>query len=102
MKRSRRNTVTKQDLVVNIVNRMGNAYTKTDVLKIVTYFLEEIVEQVSKNRRVELRGFGIFTLRKWKKKSVRLPTMGDGMVIPERYVPHFKASSVFKKLVNKK
>jgi nucleoid DNA-binding protein len=48
---------------------------------------------------VEIRRFGSFRLKKRKNRLARNPRTGEPVPIPDRYVPFFKPSNDFKKLI---
>ena len=55
----------KSDLIIKIANLNPSIYQK-DATKIVNVFFETITKALSKNERVELRGFGVFDVKKGK------------------------------------
>ena len=57
---------------------------------------------LSKNERIELRGFGTFAVKHRLPKKARNPKTGDPVYLPERYVPVFKPSKLMKTTVNDK
>ena len=63
---------------------------------------KEIIMTLSKNERIELRGFGTFAVKHRLPKKARNPKTGDPVYLPERYVPVFKPSKAMKTTVNDK
>ena len=96
----RNNTVTRKDIVNNIVLRLHNKYNYKEVDEIVKEFLEEIKETLYKRRRIELRRFGVFKLSKRKQRKFRMVNSSDISVVPMKYIPFFKPSKNFKDFVN--
>ena len=60
------------------------------------------VERIIDNEKIELRGFGTFSVKHRLPKKARNPKTGDPIFLPERYVPVFKPSKLMKKTVNEK
>lgn len=82
-------TVTKKDMVKNIAEKHG--MKEVDVKIIVNSVFDEIKEVFSKNNRMEIRNFGVFSAIKRKAKVGRNPKNPTVAIkIPRRIVPHFK------------
>lgn len=61
-----------------------------EVEKIVTVFFDEIVDRLSREGRVELRGFGAFSTRAREARSGRNPRTGETVSVDAKRVPYFK------------
>lgn len=83
-------------LVEKIAEKFGPAFTKSDIEKLIDAFLDTILEILIKNKRVELRKFGTFELRRRPGRSANAPKTGKAYTLPDRYVPFFRASKIFK------
>lgn len=70
---------------------------KREAKLFVDSFFEEIVSLVLENGRLELRGFGVFKIRKLSGRFIKNPKTGIEMYVEERYSIGFKPSSVFNK-----
>ena len=90
----------KQDIVDNVANATG--LTKVEVEAVLNESFSEIIRALSKNEKIELRGFGTFSAKHRLPKKARNPKTGDPIFLPERYVPVFKPSKLMKKTVNEK
>tara|TARA_Y100000768_G_scaffold383679_1_gene366259 strand:- start:4297 stop:4587 length:291 start_codon:yes stop_codon:yes gene_type:complete len=90
----------KQDMIDNIANSTG--LTKVEVEAVINESFLEIINALSKNENIELRGFGSFSVKHRMPKKARNPRTGDPIFLPERYVPVFKPSKLMKDTVNKK
>ena len=90
----------KQDMIDNIANSTG--LTKVEVEAVINESFIEIINALSKNENIELRGFGSFSVKHRMPKKARNPRTGDPIFLPERYVPVFKPSKLMKDTVNKK
>jgi len=64
---------------------------KTDVEKIVNAMLDAITAAMARGDRVELRGFGAFSVRKRAARTGRNPRTGAHVSVEEKSVPYFKA-----------
>ena len=52
--------------------------------------LEQMTESLANGSRIEIRGFGSFSLHHRKPRMGRNPKTGDAVSLTEKYVPHFK------------
>ncbi len=72
----------------------------TDVEKVVNVILEEIGQALARGDRVELRGFGAFSVRKRDARKGRNPRTGEPVKVPAKAVPFFKAGKELRARVN--
>lgn len=92
--------MTKRDLVVRIATETG--MNQRDVTQVVQRTLDHILEELGAGRGVELRNFGVFTLKTRKKRIGRNPNEPTNEVeIPERIVVKFKPGKIMKEKVTK-
>jgi nucleoid DNA-binding protein len=85
----------KRDLVAAVAEEM-DGYLKKDVGQALDIMLDTIVEALAQERRVELRGFGSFSVRARKARTTRNPRTGKVMEIPSRKNVHFTMSKSLK------
>lgn len=71
-----------------------------DLEKAVNVILDEITEALARGDRVELRGFGAFSVRKREARRGRNPRTGDTVDVPAKAVPFFKAGKELRARVN--
>ena len=90
----------KSELVINLAQKTG--LNKTDAKKIVNIIFDEIVKTLAEGGRVELRNFGILSLRTRKSRIGRNPKTGEKVQIVQKQIPFFKAGKAVKKALNKK
>jgi len=64
--------------------------------KIVDTIINEIKESLIQRKRVEIRGFGSFSVKEYKSYSGRNPKTGDKIEVQEKISPQFKASKIYK------
>ena len=79
----------KSELIERIGERIPQLY-KRDVDNIVDAILEEVVAALSRGDRVELRGFGAFTVRSRRARTGRNPRTGEHVTVSKKFVPFFK------------
>jgi len=82
---------TKLDLCSRVSKRLDNKPV-TDIKVTVEAFLDEILKILSEGRRIEIRGFGAFSVKDRKPRTGRNPRTGEEVSIPEYKAPHFKFS----------
>jgi integration host factor subunit beta len=85
----------KKDLIDKVTSQM-DGYLKKDIATAVDIILESVVEALIQGQRVEIRGFGSFSVRKRKARSTKNPKTGEIMNIPERRTLHFTMSKSLK------
>ena len=90
----------KSDLILKIANLNPSIYQK-DATKIVNVFFETITKALSKNERVELRGFGVFDVKKREARIARNPKNGAAVAVPAKSVPYFRMGKGMKDRLNK-
>ncbi|RJX23397.1 MAG: integration host factor subunit beta [Desulfobulbus sp.] len=85
----------KRELVNKVAEQLGGYYKK-DVAMTVDLILEEIAKALVEGRRVEIRGFGSFSVRTRKPRSTKNPKTGKIMNISARKTLHFTMSKSLK------
>jgi integration host factor subunit beta len=87
-----------------LLNQLKKSYPnflKKDLEKVVSVVLIEIKQALKRGDRVELRGFGMFSINIQKARISRNPKTGEKINTPEKKTIHFKmAKEMFKKLNN--
>ena len=79
----------KSQLVQNITDQNPHLYIK-DVERIINSIFSEITKSLAEGRRVELRGFGAFSVQTRKERIGRNPRTGDAVTVSAKYIPRFK------------
>jgi integration host factor subunit beta len=90
-------TITKQDLVYRISERMGQKKVVTK--QIIQSFIDEIVRELERGNRLEFREFGVFELKERAARKARNPQTGDSVYVPAKKVVHFKPGRKMKEVV---
>ena len=90
----------KSDLVNKISNK-SDSFTEDDIEKSVNSILELISKSLSKKQRVEIRNFGIFSIRSREERLSRNPKTGTSVLVEAKNHPYFRASKNLKQSLNK-
>jgi len=80
--------VTKKEIVKTISEEIGLTQLKTK--EIVQKTFDAIVETLVEEKRIELRNFGVFEVKKRAARKARNPRTGAKVFVPEKYVVTFK------------
>ncbi len=89
----------KSQLIQNITDQNPHLYIK-DVERIINTIFSEITKSLAEGRRVELRGFGAFSVQKRKERVGRNPRTGDAVKVSEKYIPRFKSGKELRIKLN--
>jgi integration host factor subunit beta len=87
----------KRELVSEVTEQLGGY--KQDVAQAVDIILENITQALTEGRRVEIRGFGSFSVRTRKPRTTKNPKTGKMMDIPARKTLHFTMSKSLKEVL---
>ena len=90
----------KSQLVQNITDQNPHLYIK-DVERIINSIFSEITKSLAEGRRVELRGFGAFSVQKRKERIGRNPRTGDAVNVSAKYIPRFKQGKELRIKLNR-
>ena len=71
-----------------------------DVERIVNTIFDEITETLARGERVELRGFGAFSVKKRDSRVGRNPRTGASVAVAEKHVPFFKTGKLLRDRLN--
>jgi integration host factor subunit beta len=91
--------MTKSELIETIAARQAQLSTK-DVELAVKTILEHMSQTLSTGERIEIRGFGSFSLHYREPRRGRNPKTGDAVELTGKYVPHFKPGKELRERVN--
>jgi integration host factor subunit beta len=91
--------MTKSDLI-EILSEKQPLLNYRDVELAVKQILEQMSESLSTGDRIEIRGFGSFTLHHRPPRTGRNPKSGKSVELDEKYVPHFKPGKELRDRVN--
>jgi integration host factor subunit beta len=93
--------MTKAEFIDKIAGQRPDL-NRSQVETVVNTVLESIIEALSRNDRVEIRGFGSFSIRERGAKQGRNPKTGEAVSVPPKKVPFFRAGMEMKKMVDGK
>ena len=74
--------------------------SRKEAEKVVDTFFDEITETLAQGERVEIRGFGSFTVKNYKPYVGRNPKTGVQIEVPSKKLPFFKVGKELKEMVN--
>lgn len=92
--------MTRSDLVEELAARFSQL-THRDAELAVKSMLDAMTEALVKGHRIEIRGFGSFSINRRPPRVGRNPRSGESVLVPEKKVPHFKAGKALREAVDK-
>jgi integration host factor subunit beta len=93
------NLMTKSELITRLAERNPHLYQR-DVERIVTTIFEEISTALAGGKRVELRGFGAFSVKRREARTGRNPRTGAAVPVSEKMIPFFKTGKQLREKLN--
>ncbi len=91
----------RSELIQKIADENPHLYQR-DVERIVNTVFEEVTDAMSRGDRVELRGFGAFSVKKRDARVGRNPRTGETVQVEEKCVPFFKTGKLLRDRLNDK
>ncbi len=91
--------MTKSDLIKRLAEANPHLYVR-DIERIVARVFDEISAALARGDRVELRGFGAFSVRSRGERVGRNPRTGDEVAVPNKVVPYFKTGKELRDRLN--
>ena len=91
--------MTRSDLVEELANRFSQL-THRDAEHAVKTILDAVSDALVRGHRIEIRGFGSFSLHYREPRRGRNPKTGDAVELTGKYVPHFKPGKELRERVN--
>jgi integration host factor subunit beta len=89
----------RSELIQKIADDNPHLYQR-DVEKIVNTIFEEITDALAAGNRVELRGFGAFSVKRRESRTGRNPRTGEAVPVEEKFVPFFKTGKLLRDRLN--
>ncbi len=93
--------MTKSELILRIAEMNPHLYQR-DVERIVSTIFDEISSALAQGDRVELRGFGAFSVKKRGSRLGRNPRTGEAVAVSEKHIPFFKTGKELRERLNGK
>jgi len=91
--------MTKSDLILRLTEQYPHLLQR-DIERIVNTVFDEISNALARNNRVELRGFGAFSVKKREARQGRNPRTGQAVSVDAKYVPFFKTGKQLRDRLN--
>tara|TARA_R110002072_G_scaffold34485_10_gene103120 strand:+ start:320 stop:607 length:288 start_codon:yes stop_codon:yes gene_type:complete len=89
----------KSELITQLAEANPHLFHR-DVERVVNAVFDEITDALSRGDRVELRGFGAFSVRHRPARDGRNPRTGDAVAVRDKYVPFFKTGKELRERVD--
>ncbi len=91
--------MTRSDLVARLAEQFGQL-GDLDTEFAVNTMLDAMADALCRGHRIEIRGFGSFSISRHPPRLGRNPRSGEQVLIPERLVPHFKPGKALREGVD--
>lgn len=91
--------MTKSELIAR-VSTANPHLVQSVVERIVTTIFEEITDALALGNRVELRGFGAFSVKRRAARIGRNPRTGEAVNVSEKFIPYFKTGKQLREKLN--
>jgi len=89
----------KSELILRLAERNPHLYQR-DIERIVSTVFDEISAALARGDRVELRGFGAFSVKDRPARIGRNPRTGDAVQVAEKHIPFFKTGKELRERLN--
>ena len=93
--------MTKSELILRLAELNPHLYQR-DVERIVSTIFDEVAEALARGDRVELRGFGAFSIKRRDARIGRNPRTGSAVQVGQKYIPFFKTGKQLRDRLNSK
>ena len=91
--------MTKSELILRLAEKSPHLNHR-DVERIVSTIFDEITAALARGDRVELRGFGAFSVKKRRARIGRNPRTGQSVHVADKHVPFFKTGKQLRERLN--
>ena len=91
--------MTKSELIQRLAEMNPHLYQR-DVERIVATVFDEITAALAQGDRVELRGFGAFSVKERGSRTGRNPRTGESVEVDAKYIPYFKTGKQLREMLN--
>ena len=92
--------MTKNQLI-KAIHEKDTGLSKVQVSQVVDAMIETMTRALAQGGKVEIRGFGNFTVRKREARKARNPKTGEMIEVPAKRVPHFRPGKELKEMVER-
>ncbi len=91
--------MTKSELIERIIAKQSQLNPR-EVEQAIKAIIEQMADSLAAGERIEIRGFGSFSLHYRPPRVGRNPKTGDAVLLTGKYVPHFKPGKELREMVN--
>ena len=91
--------MTKSELILRLTEATPHLYQR-DIERIVSTIFDEIANALSRGKRVELRGFGAFSVKQRSSRVGRNPRTGRSVAVAEKLIPFFRTGKELRERLN--
>jgi integration host factor subunit beta len=91
--------MTKSELILRLAEANPHLFHR-DVERIVTAIFDEVTEALARGDRVELRGFGAFSVKQRTARTGRNPRTGESVSVVDKTIPFFKTGKQLRERLN--
>lgn len=91
----------RSELIQKLADENPHLYQR-DVERIVNTIFDEVIEAMASGNRVELRGFGAFSVKSRDARTGRNPRTGESVAVEAKAVPFFKTGKLLRDRLNGK
>jgi integration host factor subunit beta len=96
---ARGNAMTKSELILRLAELNPHLFQR-DVERIVSTVFEEVAKALARGDRVELRGFGAFSVKRRAQRTGRNPRTGESVDVAAKAIPYFKTGKQLRDRLN--
>ncbi|PID36161.1 MAG: integration host factor subunit beta [Rhodobacterales bacterium] len=89
----------RSELIQKVIDENPHLYQQ-DVERIVSTIFDEVIEAMARGDRVELRGFGAFSVKEREARIGRNPRTGEAVQVDKKFVPFFKTGKLLRDRLN--
>ncbi|MSO64235.1 MAG: integration host factor subunit beta [Alphaproteobacteria bacterium] len=89
----------KSELIMRLAEMNPHLYQR-DIERIVSTIFDEVSAALARGDRVELRGFGAFSVKRRAARTARNPRTGESVTVKEKHVPFFKTGKELRASLN--
>ncbi|VAW43871.1 Integration host factor beta subunit [hydrothermal vent metagenome] len=86
--------------IIELIARKQTQFSQKDIELAVNQIVDSMIETLSQGERIEIRGFGSFSLHYRKARVGRNPKTGETVSLPDKRVPHFKPGKSLRERVD--
>ena len=93
--------MTRSDLMAALALRLAHLQLDPDdTEQAVRLLLDQLAQSLTEGRRIEIRGFGSFSVHRRPQRQGRNPRLGTQVAVPAKWVPHFKPGKILRAVVD--